>query len=442
VRSVLLLATVWAATRAIDRAGGSAAMRYAAWLFGFVGLALLPLLAAVIPAVHLPLMPPLPTPPPDMIALGANAPIGGGGIAVVLGRVVLPLYVGLAALLLARLAVGSVALSLRWSRARPVRDANKRDLLKQLAASFGIRRPVHMRIGSSPTVPMTWGAFYPRILLSPDAESWSDEQWRIVLLHELGHVVRNDSSVRTAVSIVCAFYWANPLIWVAAQRLRREQEHACDNLVLAYGADALTYARNLLSAARTLRGSGQATIFAASMLDRSDLERRLDAIVGNVSRRRVSGLFVSVGAATTLAAGSLIAAAVPVARPATGQAFPRPPRHAQPRTSPSKQPDNASRVAGISGGISNLPVAAEERPREDAVYYAVSRDYRRRLAGYREPGVRHSDLHADVLSLGGVRALPHGQVAPLIAPAAPIPTTPPVPTTGPVPLTPPVPQTD
>src|SRR4030095_3537012 len=150
---------------------------------------------------------------------------------------------------------------------------------------------VGLRIAKGPVMPMTWGLLRPRILLPAGHTQWDLERSRGVLLHELGHVARNDSASRAAAAALCAVYWVNPMSWLAAERMRREQEHACDDLVLSRGAEAASYARNLLAAARAMQAPGRAAAPAAAIVRRSELERRLVAIVGDVPRSRAGRLF-------------------------------------------------------------------------------------------------------------------------------------------------------
>ena len=121
------------------------------------------------------------------------------------------------------------------------------------AGHWASGRPVALRLAAEPAMPMTWGTFAPRILLPAEAAGWTDERRRIVLLHELAHVARADSFARSAAAIICALYWLHPAIWYAARRMRLEQEHACDDLVLSLGAKASVYARNLLDVAGTFQ---------------------------------------------------------------------------------------------------------------------------------------------------------------------------------------------
>src|SRR5881394_1420997 len=100
-----------------------------------------------------------------------------------------------------------------------------------LSASLGIVRDVRLVTWNGPAMPMTWGALRPVVLLPEAARAWAADRRREVLLHELAHVRRGDWAARLLAAVVCALHWFNPLAWMAARRMRDEQELACDDAV-------------------------------------------------------------------------------------------------------------------------------------------------------------------------------------------------------------------
>jgi beta-lactamase regulating signal transducer with metallopeptidase domain len=310
VRSGMLLLLAWAAAAAIGKAGAPAASRHLVWLLCLAALLLLPLLAALLPAVALPILP---------SEAEAAAPVAAGPVQIAPAtaepsRTPFPLvwaiYALVATAIVARLLLGRWLLGSHWRRA----DSNAAfvGILEQLKARFGIGRQVELRLSRDPAMPITWGMANPRILLPADAASWPEERRRLVLLHELAHVARYDSPVRLAAALACALYWFQPAIWLAVRKLRIEQEHAADDLVLEAGAGARSYAFSLLEVAGGRSPPMMGQLYAA-MAGPSELERRLKAIVAPRARGGPGGLFAAITIAAASASALLAATAMPVA---------------------------------------------------------------------------------------------------------------------------------
>jgi len=96
--------------------------------------------------------------------------------------------------------------------------------------------------------------------------------------------------------LACAIYWFNPLVWIAAWRLRVERELACDDHVLETGARASDYASHLVEIARSFGGANCGSPVAVGMAC-SHLESRVRSILDpNARRRGVNGLKVALAA--------------------------------------------------------------------------------------------------------------------------------------------------
>jgi hypothetical protein len=101
-------------------------------------------------------------------------------------------FVG-ATLVLLRLAVGTWRVGQLAREGARVEDGMWLSLTQRLANRLGVTRPLTLLRGEKLAVPVTWGVIYPAVLLPQDADSWSEERRRFVLVHEMAHVKRFDA---------------------------------------------------------------------------------------------------------------------------------------------------------------------------------------------------------------------------------------------------------
>ena len=183
--------------------------------------------------------------------------------------------------ILARFVAGTLAVSRLARRSERVDDGRWLSLTQRIAMRLGVARPMTLLRSGRFEVPVTWGIVYPVVLLPDDADQWSDERRRYVLVHEMAHVKRVDAFTQLVAQLTLAAFWFNPFVWIAAHRMRVEREHACDDYVLREGTPASTYAADLLAMVRSLGTTGRAQpAFAALAMARPDeLETRMEAIL-------------------------------------------------------------------------------------------------------------------------------------------------------------------
>ncbi|HEV7223561.1 MAG TPA: M56 family metallopeptidase, partial [Pirellulales bacterium] len=219
-----------------------------------------------------------------------------------------------------------------------IRDPRWLAMLDELRRQLAVRRRVQLRQCEAALAPLTWGALRPVLLVPFESSAWPDERRRLVLLHELAHVRRWDWLTQLVAHFACAVYWFNPLVWLAARQMRIERERACDDIVLASGARASDYARELLALAARLSNSHTSALAAVPMARRGELEDRLRGILdGRRSRAGLSRAAVCLGvalAAAAMAPLAMLRAAAPEStksQAATSrQAPPAAPRMASP----------------------------------------------------------------------------------------------------------------
>src|SRR2546423_7160448 len=191
-------------------------------------------------------------------------------------------FVG-ATLVLLRLALGTWQVGRLARVGARVEDGAWLSLTQRLANRLGVSRPLTLLRGDRLAVPVTWGIVYPAVLLPQEADNWSDDQRRFVLVHEMAHVKRFDALTQLLAQLAVAVFWFDPLVWVAAHQMRVEREHACDDYVLRDGTTPSLYAGELLEMVRSIgtpRHERAAPAFAAlAMARRSEFEGRMLAIL-------------------------------------------------------------------------------------------------------------------------------------------------------------------
>jgi len=174
--------------------------------------------------------------------------------------------------------VGTGRLAWLVLHAEPLLDANWNDIAADLSRELKLRRRVQLLKSRDGRFLGTWGIWRPRILLPATALGWSPERVRAVLAHELAHIVRGDWPIQVLAEAARAIYWFNPLFWILVRRLRRESEHAADNIVLGLGVGQTRYARELLEVSHELGAAArQGPILAVAQP--SFLEQRLVAVL-------------------------------------------------------------------------------------------------------------------------------------------------------------------
>jgi len=211
---------------------------------------------------------------------------------------------GVAVSLLA-LVIGLARLAWIVSRTQELLDGAWVRIASEVSREYGLRRRVRLLQSAHPTLLATWGWVRPRVLLPEGAADWSDDRIRIVLLHEIAHIVRNDWATQVLAEIVRSVYWFNPLVWIAGRRLRQEGERAADDAVLNRGIDGAAYASELLTLARSLGPYGRVWAPAPGIARASSLERRVTAMLNPAMNRRPPSRTSRLATAVALSAAAV-----------------------------------------------------------------------------------------------------------------------------------------
>jgi beta-lactamase regulating signal transducer with metallopeptidase domain len=437
LKSAAILLVAWLSASLLFRA--SAAWRHLVWTLGVLGLLALPIVSLSLPGWGVPLLPtwlvasdlansalaetsPLPSahgretlvprPLPAVPLAGqevavestamtrvpivrpasaeqltpptpaTNSPRASGFRAIPWQAVLAAVWI--AGSLLALVPFGRALWQLRRleTHSSAVKDSRRLALLDRLRADLHLRRTVRLLQNNQSRVPITWGAFRPVLLVPAEADDWSDDRWRLVLLHELAHIRRWDWLTQLVAHATCTVYWFNPLAWLAAQRMRIEREQACDDLVLAQGAKASLYAHELLQLAAGLGEPPFSPLVAVPMARHSGLEDRLRGIL-DARRSRAALTTAAVGLTTLLAAATIGPLAMLRAAPGS-----------DPESAPA-----AEKPAGAQPASDKPPA---DKPKADA---PAQRD-----PTLEEIEARKSGIRISVLNAKGDRGIPEFRV--------------------------------
>jgi len=160
-----------------------------------------------------------------------------------------------------------------------IQDFLWKRLLQRFLATVFLRRKINLLSHDKTMVPLTWGVIKPVVMMPAESKNWSENQRSTALYHELSHIKRGDYLVMIMARISRAIYWFNPLSWIVLGMIKREQEKACDELVLKAGIKPSTYAENLLFIRNSVSGHWNPPAAVLGAMNKSHLNDRLTTIL-------------------------------------------------------------------------------------------------------------------------------------------------------------------
>ena len=294
--------------------GSSAGARHLAWRLGIVAALVLPVATLVVPAtrVPLPVVESSASTPGTRIA-SAPAPADPGAVSA-LPRTprdpaafsrLQPLGV-----LLALWTLGTLVMSARLVTSM-LRAARLSRRARPSGCDETFARGVRLRESDRVSVPMTFGALRPVVLVPAGFASWDAQRRADVLLHELAHVRRGDWLWQLVGRCACALLWFHPLAHLASRRLRDEAEQAADDLVLASGTRPSAYASHLIDLVRSRKPLPRSEAMTVSMIG-GPFDSRIRAILDSSRARGPASTRLRAALVASAAACVLLLSAVDV----------------------------------------------------------------------------------------------------------------------------------
>lgn len=176
----------------------------------------------------------------------------------------------------------------RWADGLPVAGPLVRDIAAEAGARLGLARLPDMRISIAAAGPQVIGLWRPVVVVP----GWlAGAELRAALLHELAHLRRRDTWVRSVQILAGTVFWFWPVVRWANRRIDAHREMACDQWAVSCGPlGAAAYARMLLSFARraasgqAAAGGRTAAMSVGLMGERSQIENRVHSLLAGASR--------------------------------------------------------------------------------------------------------------------------------------------------------------
>ncbi len=205
----------------------------------------------------------------------------------------------------------------RVHQRRPLINETALNLLEDCKALLAVSTPVALIETEAVRSPTLYGCVRPRLLLPAGlASSFTPEELRHVFLHEVAHIKRHDILLGWAMVVMQAVHWFNPLVWLAAHRLRADREMACDALALSYvkSGENESYGLTIVKLLEGFGQQGWAPSLASILENRKQMKERISMIAKFKKTNR------GVALAATLVAGLAIVTLTDAQNPTPQQA--------------------------------------------------------------------------------------------------------------------------
>ncbi|MGD2035625.1 MAG: M56 family metallopeptidase, partial [Bacteroidales bacterium] len=172
--------------------------------------------------------------------------------------------------------------------------------MHRFADRLKIKKRVSIYLSHVVRSPATTGFLKPIILIPASLFSGLDpEQLEAIIAHELAHIKRNDYIINILQTFIETIFFFHPAAWYISAQIRKEREHACDDIAIELTGDKVNYARALANAQDFVVHQGNLALtfspFRQSLLKRI---KRLNTKINmktNVSEKLMAGLIILSG---------------------------------------------------------------------------------------------------------------------------------------------------
>ena len=182
------------------------------------------------------------------------------------------------------------------------------EVLQACKLEMNVKKTIDLLINKSIQSPVSLGWIKPAIMLPKDLEhQLTPTKLKHILLHEVGHIKRQDIFFNWIACLVNIVHWFNPAVWFACRYMRKDMEMACDALVLSHldKTQRKNYAATLIEISEIPRVSPRVLTTLGMFENHNELKQRLNMIKDfttmNTKNSIFFGIILAVTAITSLA---------------------------------------------------------------------------------------------------------------------------------------------
>ena len=231
----------------------------------------------------------------------------------------------IACLWIAGIAFMSTRLTHQWFKVRRLRvigvvkpQPRWIEMFETLKSRIGIHSRLSMMVSHTIDAPMVVGWLQPLVLVPATAfTSLNPEQLKMVLAHELLHIVRRDHLVNMLQAFIEVLLFFHPVTWWLSRQVRIERENCCDDGTLDLTGSPRAFAEALLvlESLRTDKTTSPQLLTATG----GSLMHRVSRLFGSDQTQPLNVGWRSLSACTLLAAAGLVFATTAIEPNAAAQ---------------------------------------------------------------------------------------------------------------------------
>jgi beta-lactamase regulating signal transducer with metallopeptidase domain len=171
-------------------------------------------------------------------------------------------------------------------RCTDIHDAHANELFKEITKDMGIKRLVSLESSTEIQIPVSMGLLKPAVIMPNSImNELSDEEMRMIFIHELAHIKRLDFIVKIIQSLLDVLFFFHPIFYLLKTRLIKEMEFLCDDWVIHITGKRCEYARCLLN----ICADNSSLSFSNAILGHGkNLKRRLEMLLDERRKLMIS----------------------------------------------------------------------------------------------------------------------------------------------------------